>query len=194
MLGASFAEAKPLGEGTTSTGSSTPGTPPPSGPVSVGVELDSPSREFLRLIPYDFARRHLLLGLENAADGPARLAVASTTSPVAIFNVGVAMKRACASEQVDDVALAEAIDRAYASAAHDRDQGREQVREDDHSQGASVSSTPLTTLLEGDAAGLNSDAITLELSRTLDESRRDADLLDTAGKTAGGGGGGLFFF
>ena len=184
MLGASFAEAKPLGEGTTSTGSSTPGTPPPSGPVSVGVELDSPSREFLRLIPYDFARRHLLLGLENAADGPARLAVASTTSPVAIFNVGVAMKRACASEQVDDVALAEAIDRAYASAAHDRDQGREQVREDDHSQGASVSSTPLTTLLEGDAAGLNSDAITLELSRTLDESRRDADLLDTAGKAA----------
>lgn len=146
--------------------------------------LDQPLREFLLAIPYDFARRHLLLGLEGSADGPARLAVGSTTSPIAVFNVGVAMKRACASEHVDDVALAEAIDRAYAGATRNRDHVSAQEQDDELAQPSSDPSTPLTTLLEGDAACLTSDAIDRELTRSLDESRRDADLLDTSGKAA----------
>ncbi|MCC6228414.1 MAG: type II/IV secretion system protein [Phycisphaerales bacterium] len=178
--------------------------------------VDTPSREFLRLIPYDFARRHLVLGLEGSADGPARLAVGSTTSLVAIFNVGVAMKRASASEPVDDVALAEAIDRAYAGAAEER----EEERTRGHSELGPNGPIPSTPILAGDGsvitgglgAGLGPDLgsglgsgvgsgvgsglssgmdsslwstqLDVELTRSLDESRRDADLLDTSGKAA----------
>ena len=169
-------------------------------PLDAASSLDAPSREFLRLIPYDFARRHLVLGLEGSADGPARLAVGSTTSPVAVFNVGVAMKRACASEHVDDVALAEAIDRAYARAGEEQ----EEERARDHAELGSDGPTPSTPILVGDASvmtgglgtgpgsglgsgmgtSLWSTQLDVELTRSLDESRRDADLLDTSGKAA----------
>ncbi|MBL8762352.1 MAG: type II/IV secretion system protein [Phycisphaerae bacterium] len=169
-------------------------------PHDAAPSLDSPSREFLRLIPYDFARRHLVLGLESTGDGPARLAVGSTTSPVAVFNVGVAMKRACQTERVDEVALAEAIDRAYAGAAEER----EEERSRDDAGLSSDGPTPSTPILAGDASvitgglgtGLGSGGgsslgsslwstqLDVELTRSLDESRRDADLLDTSGKAA----------
>ncbi|NUQ53019.1 MAG: Flp pilus assembly complex ATPase component TadA, partial [Phycisphaerales bacterium] len=180
MLGASIAEAKPLGADAVPPGTAALPDDPLNTSAFVGVELHAPCPEFLRLIPYDFARRHLLLGLESAADGPARLAIGTTTNAVAVFNIGVAMKRSVVCERVDDVALAEAIDRAYAGAARQR----EREGQDNLTPGSSDPATPLTTLLEGDAAGLSSGAIELELTRSLDESRRDADLLDTSGKAA----------
>ena len=180
MLGASIAEAKPLGADSVPPGTAALPDHPLNTSEFVGVVLHAPCPEFLRLIPYDFARRHLVLGLESAADGPARLAIGTATSAVAVFNIGVAMKRSVVCERVDDVALAEAIDRAYAGAARQR----EREGQDNLTPGSSDPATPLTTLLEGDAAGLSSGAIELELSRSLDESRRDADLLDTSGKAA----------
>lgn len=181
---AGVAEAKPLGAEAGPADAEALADALPRGSMPVAPALDAPSREFLRVIPYEYARRHLVLGLESPAGAPLRLGVGSTTSPVAVFNVGVAMRRACEAMRVDDVALAEAIDLTYASAAHDRDQGRGHAGDDDLSRASSDPSTPLTTLLESDAAGLTSDAIDLELARSLDASRRDADLLDTSGKAA----------
>ncbi|MCC6229990.1 MAG: type II/IV secretion system protein [Phycisphaerales bacterium] len=203
-----MAEVKPLGAEAASGERVSPIGEIRTGDAEQGAMLaspvtcvsDTPSREFLRLIPYDFARRHLVLGLEGSAVGPARLAVGSTTSPVAVFNVGVAMKRACASEPFDDVALAEAIDRAYAGAGEEQEEERAQDKAGLGPDGP----TPSTPILADDASvitggigtgpgpglgfgmdsSLWSTQLDVELTRSLDESRRDADLLDTSGKAA----------
>ena len=134
----SVTEVKPLGEvaalaeGSTSVAELKTGDADSVGARSrrAAPGLDAPSPDFLRVIPYEYARRHLVLGLraalcENgtctsdaapsevgtraAADAHLVLAVGSTTSPIAAVNVGVAMKRSVVCEGVDDVALAEAI-------------------------------------------------------------------------------------
>jgi len=73
-----------------------------------------PSEEFLRLVPHDFARRHLILS-EGEQGGVERLAVGPHAPPCAVLNVGVRLGRAIRSVPRDPELLAAAIDRAYAA-------------------------------------------------------------------------------
>jgi general secretion pathway protein E len=73
----------------------------------------SPSPEFLRLIPHDYARRHLILS--EGADGDLEhLLVSERTRPAAIFNVGVRLGRPVRSTTAAAETIATAIDAAYA--------------------------------------------------------------------------------
>ena len=78
----------------------------------VGAKPTTPSPEFLRRIPHEFARRHLILsaGMENGIE---LLRVSGTTRPAALFNIGVALRRAVHSHEEPAEELAAAIDRAY---------------------------------------------------------------------------------
>ncbi|MDQ7014621.1 MAG: GspE/PulE family protein [Planctomycetota bacterium] len=73
-----------------------------------------PSEAFLRLIPRDFARQHLILS-EGHYDGVEYLAVAERSDPAAVFNVGVRLGTAIEPVVRDEQSVAEAIDTAYAS-------------------------------------------------------------------------------
>ncbi len=79
------------------------------------------AREFLAVIPHDYARRHLVLGIGCDA-GVERLMVAERTRPHAIFNVGVAMGRPVRAEVAPAEAVAAAIDAAYARSEGGGDQ------------------------------------------------------------------------
>ncbi len=97
------------------------------------------SAEFLDRIPHEFARRHLILsagtvvaaestsagvaitmrGTDNAGQGGAAteaLLVAESTKPLAIHNVGFALKRSVITTLASPESIAVEIDRAYAQA------------------------------------------------------------------------------
>jgi general secretion pathway protein E len=82
---------------------------------NVDVDPARASREFLEKVPRDFARAHALLsqGMSDDAAGVERLAVATTTQPGAIFNVGVRLERRVETEVRDAEAIVRAIDAAY---------------------------------------------------------------------------------
>ena len=78
----------------------------------IAPDATAASEAFLRMIPRDFAREHLVLS-QGSDDGVERLAVAESTDPAVIFNVGVRLGRTPRTEVVDPEALARAIDRSY---------------------------------------------------------------------------------
>ncbi|MEW6741432.1 MAG: GspE/PulE family protein [Planctomycetota bacterium] len=87
--------------------------PAPSDGPSIDAQLVS--RDFLSLIPRDFAREHLVLS-QGTVDGVEQLAVAATTSPAAVFNVGVRLQRpvhALPVEEGGEERIARAIDEAF---------------------------------------------------------------------------------
>ena len=91
----------------------------------------APSPEFLRLIPHEFARRHLILSAGTAKsvvggeqDEPTEtLHIAPSTKPAPIHNVGVRLGRRVVTHIVEPEALASAIDRAYARGSVPEDGG-----------------------------------------------------------------------
>ncbi len=86
-----------------------------SGPGEPGLGRDrsaSPSSEFLRAIPIDYARLHGVLSA-GREDGVERLHVMERTPVHAVMNVGVRLGVSVAAEHVDDAWLAARIDRAY---------------------------------------------------------------------------------
>ncbi|MEW6747320.1 MAG: GspE/PulE family protein [Planctomycetota bacterium] len=88
-------------------------TPPSSSAPSIEARLAS--AEFLALIPRDFAREHLVLS-QGTIEGVEQLAVAATTSPAAVFNVGVRLQRPVRALQVEEGGeerIARAIDEAF---------------------------------------------------------------------------------
>jgi general secretion pathway protein E len=80
----------------------------------VGEDAGAPTPDFLRLIPHEFARRHLILSC-GATDGRERLLVSERSSPSAVFNTGVRLGRPVDPRPSDPESLAAAIDRAYTS-------------------------------------------------------------------------------
>ncbi|MEW6747689.1 MAG: GspE/PulE family protein [Planctomycetota bacterium] len=87
--------------------------PAPSDGPSIDAQLVS--RDSLSLIPRDFAREHLVLS-QGTVDGVEQLAVAASTSPAAVFNVGVRLQRPVRALPVEDGGeerIARAIDAAY---------------------------------------------------------------------------------
>ncbi len=75
-------------------------------------EVAPPSEAFLRLIPRDFARQHLLLSA-GVRKGAERLLISERTNPAAVFNVGVRLGVPVETELLADEDLAARIDTAY---------------------------------------------------------------------------------
>jgi general secretion pathway protein E len=88
-----------------------PATPPPPPPAP-----RPPSAEFLRLLPRDFARRHLVLS-EGRDDTHELLRIAPGTPPQAPWNAGASLNRPVRTRLDDPAALARDIDHAYADPA-----------------------------------------------------------------------------
>ena len=108
------------GDATRIDGAGTPAaasasTARPDGP-NVDVDPARASRDFLEKVPRDFARAHTLLSQGSSDDTTSveRLAVAATTPPSAIFNVGVRLERRVEVEILDAESIVRAIDAAYA--------------------------------------------------------------------------------
>ncbi len=117
----------------------------------------SPSERFLRLIPRDFARLHLVLS--DGADGEVeRLVVAPTSNLCAIFNVGVRLGCRVATRTGDPEQIARSIDAVYASWQERGEQDRDGTG--DAGEGSGVETSDIDRLLE----------------------RADRDLLSTQGK------------
>jgi len=131
---------------------------PPTGALS-SIHADLASDRFLRLIPRDFVRQHLVLSQGMNADGAERLVHAADTDPAAIFNVGVKLQ--CRIDAVLGMgvggaeAIAAAIDLAY---------------------GAMEQAQPSGNLAASTGFALDGD----DLNALLAEA--DRDLLATAGK------------
>lgn len=100
----------------------------PAPPAAAQLRLDAPrdtvrasqtpTREFLALIPHEFARRHLILS-RGVIDETEQLWIADSTTPAAVFNTGVRLGRPVATELVRAELIATAIDQAYTSAGQD---------------------------------------------------------------------------
>jgi len=82
---------------------------------AVSSSIGSPSEAFLRLIPRDFARQHLVLSA-GTRDGVERLVVSEHSNPAAVFNVGVRLGTPIATEPLPDEELARRIDESYGAA------------------------------------------------------------------------------
>lgn len=96
-----------------------------------GGQNSAPSAEYLSLIPYEFARRHLILsGGYDEARRTERLLVAASTQPSAVHNVGVRLRRAVERAVGDSEHIAAEIDRVYREAA-DRAASAQSTRSQD---------------------------------------------------------------
>lgn len=142
----SLARPAPDAEGTTPTSST----------------LATPSSEFLALIPQEFARRHLVLS-RGRRDGREELAVAPSTMPAIVHNVGVRLGIPVDRHEVNAEDLAAAIDHAYNASRPVND--------------SRANDSPIVHV-EGvrdphDVAGELADAV----------RNAEADLLSTAGKS-----------
>ena len=74
------------------------------------------SSVFVELIPRDFARAHLILS-QGRDNGTEQLAIAESTPPAAVFNVGVRLGIDVEPVLADAEAIARAIDEAYGQVA-----------------------------------------------------------------------------
>ncbi|HUG86605.1 MAG TPA: GspE/PulE family protein [Euzebya sp.] len=126
-----------------------------------------PSEAFLRMVPHDYARRHLLLALDDGT-----LLRAATTPPLVVFNISARLGQSGAADEREQIAavdeLAARIDEAYARyvAAHEDDtQG---------STGEAESDRPVMLVED------SGEDVELAVAAALREA--DEDLLATSGK------------
>jgi general secretion pathway protein E len=133
---------------------------------AIGSEF---AAQFVRAIPYEFARRHLIAPANEISgqDAAFVVRVAASTRATAIFNAGVALGRTLRPVVEDGEAIAAAIDELYAR-AKSQGQPRAQAR-----LSANEDAPPVE--LEG------SSDVEADLRTTL--ARLDADLLHTSGKS-----------
>ncbi len=133
---------------------------------AIGSEF---AARFVRAIPYEFARRHLIAPANEISgqDAAFVVRVAASTRATAIFNAGVALGRTLRPVVEDGEAIAAAIDELYAR-AKSQGQPRAQAR-----LSANEDAPPVE--LEG------SSDVEADLRTTL--ARLDADLLHTSGKS-----------
>ena len=80
--------------------------------VNEAMASTAPS-EFISLIPWDFAREHLVLSHGTDAEGCEQLWVADVTPWFVVHNIGVRLNRPVATETVDAAFLAQRIDDMY---------------------------------------------------------------------------------
>ncbi|MHC4909540.1 MAG: GspE/PulE family protein [Planctomycetota bacterium] len=95
------------------------------------IDAARASGRFLRLVPRDFARQHLVLSQGEDGDVE-RLVIASETLPAAVHNIGVRLERRVDAAVGDGEAIARAIDAAYGDrATGDRTADADHGAEDD---------------------------------------------------------------
>src|SRR5262245_48730827 len=100
----------------TTTTTSTPPTPTSTtAPERRSLPPGEPSREFLTLVPHEFARRHLILST-GVREGSETVLVADSTRPWIIHNVGVRLGRPVIATVGPGESIAAAVDAAYANA------------------------------------------------------------------------------
>ncbi len=115
------------------------------------------SEAFVQAVPRDFARRHLIISQSNGCSGDVeRLAIAATTDPAVVFNIGVLLGVPIDAFIADGEAIARIVDEVYAAAA-------------DYANEPSADEA-------ADAIEVGEN----EIDRLLDEA--DRDLLSTQGK------------
>lgn len=88
--------------------------PHPSDACAAGAELrpELASDEFLRRIPHDYARSHLVVS--QGSDGEIETIACSSDSPTAaVHNVGVRLRRRIQQRHADPELIARVIDQAY---------------------------------------------------------------------------------
>ena len=85
---------------------------PLSRPMNGMTEADSPSADFLALIPQTYARHHLILSV-GTHDEAEHLLVSPGTRPSAVLNVGTRLGRPVTTRLGDPETIAGAIDAAY---------------------------------------------------------------------------------
>lgn len=78
--------------------------------------LPEPSREFLALVPQEYARRHLILSM-GVCDGVEHLLVSERTRASAIVNTSVRLGRAVVTQLAPAESIATHIDAAFAAIA-----------------------------------------------------------------------------
>jgi len=91
------------------------------------------SERFLRLIPQDFAREHLVVS-QGKDDGAERLAAAESCPPCVIHNIGTRLDAPCRVECADSELIARIIDEAYASSAPAQAQSSDDAQSDNIEQ------------------------------------------------------------
>jgi general secretion pathway protein E len=128
-----------------------------------GVAAGAPSREFLDLIPRDFARQHLILSAGRTGDTE-DLLVSASSSAAAIFNTGVRLGVPVRTTVADAETIARRIDEEY---------GRGRVGRADGEERADPTGSS-----EFEGSGLGS--ADRDVDRLL--AQADRDLLSTSGK------------
>ncbi len=86
-------------------------------PNTCATLANAPSSEFLRQIPHEYARRHLILSTGNH-EGTELLLISDRTRPATAFNVGVRLGRPVQTTIGAAERIATAIDAAYTEAKH----------------------------------------------------------------------------
>lgn len=104
-----------------------------AGAASEGARKDhselhpvSPSGDFLRLVPHDFARRHLIIS-QGEEGGCERLLVAQSTRAAAVHNVGVRLGKPVRTSIADGERIAALIDDAFSKRTVERPQATSQI-------------------------------------------------------------------
>jgi len=92
-------------------------TPEPSAAPAAPAADGRPSEAFLRLIPRDFARQHLILSA-GATGGVEHLLVSDRSNPAAVFNAGVRLRASISTTVIESETLARRIDEAYSACPH----------------------------------------------------------------------------
>ena len=126
------------------------------------IRAERVSKRFVELIPRDFARQHLILS-QGSNNGVERLAVAETSDPAAVFNVGVRLGASIETQLANGESIAQLIDEVY----------QRHAEAEDHAGHDTSDELPSGGISGGGGGGG-------EMGRLLAEA--DRDLLSTQGK------------
>ena len=101
------------------------------------IRAERVSTRFMELIPRDFARQHLILS-QGSNNGVERLAVAETSDPAAVFNVGVRLSTRIQTQITDGESIAQLIDEVYQRHAEADDHAAHDTSDELTSGGADI--------------------------------------------------------
>ncbi|HYF14592.1 MAG TPA: GspE/PulE family protein [Phycisphaerales bacterium] len=137
----------------------------PEGPAPNAADATAADNAFTARVPYEFARRHLVLGVGPGAHGAEIVHACAGVAPAVLFNLRVALGRDIAVEERDAESVARAVDAAYAARRADNvPEGPRLAADDD--------GPPVALGGGGDVESALASVV----------AAADADLLHTAGK------------
>lgn len=140
-------------------------------------ESAAASPDFVRLIPREYARRHLAVSRGTDVLGHERLAVSASPGPFVVSNIAVRLMRQVECEIASAEDIAAEIDRAYANAAPS-------IPLDNAASDFAVNENSSTGRVDDDARFMLEGTTDLdaELATALKAAEDDADVLNIKGK------------